>query len=156
MCPAASPAGADRLPAPSQGEAATQPSSPALSRPAAAGIVGISLLELRRWERLLSVAGFKLGVEIGTADLVSLAVMRVAVRRLGGRADPFALGFGQLFQALRRRADVERLHDHAALVGRDFARIVELGAGRVCCAGDDFLVIPLREILGDLRDRAFA
>ena len=158
MCPAASPAGVDPAP-PVLGfdEPATQPSSPAFSRTAAARIVGLSRWKLYRWERSLHAeAGLDFGPSLTTSDLVALAVLCTIDRCLGGSVDEFTLGLARLFEALRDRPDVGRLDGYAALVGRDYARIAELRDDRLRCSGDDFLIIPLRPILAGFRDQAFA
>jgi hypothetical protein len=156
MCPAVSPAGADPGTPSRRSEPATEP-SPSFTRAAAASIVGLAPSELSGWERSLRAqAGFDLGSTLNLADLVALAAMGVAAWRLGGRFEEFAHGLAQLFQALRDLADVERLDDHVAIVGRDFARIAELRGDHVRCAGDAFLVIPLAPILASFRDQVFA
>jgi hypothetical protein len=142
MCPAVSPAGVE--------------SAPRFSRGAAADILGIEPAELRRWERvLLNLAGLELGSPLSLADVVALAVLGTTVRCLGAGADAFAVGNALVFDALRDRVDIERLDGYVALVGRDSARIVERYDSEASAAGD-VLVIPLRPILADFRNRVFA
>jgi hypothetical protein len=142
MFPAVSPAGVD--------------SAPGFSRATVARILGVEPAELRRWERVLhNLAGLELGATLTLADLVGLAVLGVSVRCLASGADAFAVGHAGVFDALRERADIEGLDGYVALVGHDSARIAERYDSENCAA-DDFLVVPLRPILADFRDRVFA
>jgi hypothetical protein len=153
MCPVESPTGAD--PALRLGPAQAAP-SPGFSRASAAQIVGLAPSTMRRWEDvLLDQVSFDLDSPLTFADLVALAVLSATVRCLGAGADEFAFGIARVFEALRDRTDVERLDGHAALVGRDSARIAERYDHEMCAAAD-ILVIPLRPILADFRGQAFA
>lgn len=129
---------------------------PGFTREAAAQIAGLAPSALRRWEQvLLDQAAFDLGATLTVADLVALAALGVSTRCLGAGAEAFAVGFARLFEALRDRADVERLSGYAALVSRDTAQLAERYDTERCAAAD-ILVIPLRPILADLRSQAFA
>ena len=149
MCPAALPVGA---------EPERRPAEPGLGpgfAPAAAcEIVGLSPAELERWGK--ATAALRLAPSLTFAELLALAVVAEASRRLGAGARDFELGLCRLFVAMAERADLERLDDHVALVGRDFARVARLRGDHISCAGDGFLVIPLGPILAGLRDRVFA
>jgi hypothetical protein len=149
MCPAGSPAGAER---------AARPSSPAgkprgFTPAAACEILGLTAGELNRWDR--AGAALRLAESLTFADLLALAVLAEASRRLGAGVEDFALGLCRLFVALAERTDLERLDDHVALVGRDFARVARLKGAHIRCAGDAFIVVPLGPILADLRDQVF-
>ena len=99
--------------------------------------------------------GLDLGRRLAISDLVALAVTETAARCLGIGADAFAVGLGQVFQALRERPDVEHLDGYAVLVDRNVARIVaDYDTER--CAAEDILVVPLSPILATFRDRVFA
>jgi hypothetical protein len=89
-------------------------------------------------------------------EIQALAVVGEAARRLGPMANAFEPGLGRLFAALAERDGVERLDDHVALIGRDFASLARMKGDHIRCAGDSFLVIPLGPILAALRDRVFA
>jgi hypothetical protein len=131
-------------------------SAPRFTHAAAARIVGLAPSVLSRWEDLLfSRAGFDLGSTLTFADLVGLAALSATLRCVGGGADQFAAGLARLFEALRDRADVERLDGYAALVGRDSADIAQRYDVEGCAASD-ILVIPLRPILADFRGQVFA
>ncbi len=95
-----------------------------------------------------------MGKALAFANVLAIAVVREASR--DGRAGAFTLGLGQLFQILAARPDVEHLDDYAALIGRDFARLAQLRGVHVLCKREDFVVIPLRPILADLRDQVFS
>ena len=153
MCPAESPTGAD----PTLGSRfAGFVVRPGFTWAAAAPIVGLAPSVLSRWERLLlDRAGFDLGSTLSFADLVGLAALGAAVRCLGAGADGFAVGLARLFEALRDRADVERLDGYAALVGHDSGRLAER-YDHESCAAADILVVPLRPILADFRGQVFA
>jgi hypothetical protein len=110
---------------------------------------------LRRWENVLLLqAGFDLGPTLAFADLVALAVLSATWRCLGAGADDYAVGLARLFEALRDRADVERLDGYATLLGRDSARIAARYDHEQCAAAD-ILIIPLRSILADFRGQVF-
>ena len=143
MSPAASPAGAEPTDA-----------AVAFSPEAACEILGLSAGELARWDR--AFAALRLAASLTFSELVALAVIGEASRRLEARAGAFTLGLCRLFVTLAERTDVERLGEHVALVGRDFARLARLKDDHIRCAGDDFIVVPLAPILADLRDQAFA
>ena len=147
MSPAASPAGAE--PTDAAGAAAV-----AFSPEAACEILGLSAGELARWDR--AFAALRLAASLTFSELVALAVIGEASRRLEARAGAFTLGLCRLFVTLAEQADIERLGEHVALVGRDFARLARLKDDHIRCAGDDFIVVPLAPILADLRDQAFA
>ena len=148
MYPAGSPVGAKPPRADGGGPGVT------FSPEAACGILGLPTAELDRWNRAL--AALRLAASLTFSDLVALAVVAEASRRLGAGADAFALGLCRLFVAIADEADVERLDEHVALVGRDFARIARLKDDHIRCAGDGFIVVPLAPILADLRDQVFA
>ena len=147
MCPAASPAGAE---APRAGAAP----GVRFTREAACEILGLAAHELDRWDRAL--AALRLAPSLTFADLVALAVVAEASRRLGAAAGDHTLGLCRLFEALAEPADAERLGEHVALVGRDFARVARAKDDHIRCAGDGFIVVPLAPILADLRDQVFA
>ncbi len=127
------------------------------SRAAACRLVGLAPTELARWERAARrEIGLRLPASLACSDLVALSVLRAVFTRVGKRAGAFTTGLAQLFTALAERTDIERLDDHVALIGRDFARLARLRSGHVCCAGDDFIVVPLHAILADLRDQVFS
>ena len=147
MCPAASPAGADT---PHAGAAP----GVRLTREAASDILGLEAPELGRWDRAL--AALRLATTLTFADLMALAVVAEAARRLGAAADDYTLGLCRLFTALAEPADAERLGEQVALVGRDFARVARAKDDHIRCAGDGFIVVPLAPILADLRDQVFA
>jgi hypothetical protein len=149
MCPAGSPAGAERA-APSDA-AATEATG--FTPAAACEILGLTAGELDRWDR--AGAALRLAESVTFADLLALAVMAEASRRLGAGVEDFALGLCRLFVALAERTDLERLDDHVALVGRDFARVARLKGDHISCTGDAFIVVPLGPILADLRDQVF-
>jgi hypothetical protein len=140
MCPAALPVGAE--------------AEPGLAPAAACEIVGLTQAELDRWDKAITALWFARSLTF--ADLLALAVVAEASHRLGGRAQDFELGLCRLFMAMADRGDLERLDDHVALVGRDFARVARLRGDHISCAGDGFLVIPLGPILARLRDRVFS
>jgi hypothetical protein len=121
---------------------------------AACEILGLSAGELERWDR--AYAALRLAASLTFADLVALAAVAEASRRLGDGAGAFTLGLCRLFVAMAEQADVERLDEHVALVGRDFARIARLRDDHIRCAGDGFIVVPLAPILADLRDQVFS
>ena len=126
------------------------------TRSVAAEIARLTPLNLRRWENLLlNQAGVDLGPTLVFSDLVALAVLSATVRCLGADADDYAVGIAQLFEALRGRADVERLDGYAALVGRDSGRLLTHYDTEHCAAAD-ILIIPLRPILADFRGQVFA
>jgi hypothetical protein len=153
MCPVESPVGAEATPAPDLAEGGV---GTGFTRAAAARIVGLAPSELHRWERLLlKRAGFTIGPTLTLADLVALAALSVTERCLGAGAKEFAVGHARVFEALRARADVERLDGFTALVSRNSARIAER-YDTDSCAAADILVIPLRPILADFRSQAFA
>ena len=127
---------------------------PGIAPAAASEIVGLTPAELDRWDK--AIAALRLAPSLTFADLLALAVVADASHRLGERARDFELGLCRLFVAMADRADLERLDDHVALVGRDFARVARLKGDHISCAGDGFLVIPLGPILAGLRDRVFA
>jgi hypothetical protein len=116
-------------------------------------ILGLPPDELDRWAK--ANAALQLAGSLTFADLLALAVMAEASRRLGAGVEDYALGLCRLFVALAERTDLERLDDHVALVGRDFARVAQLRGDHIRCAGDGFIVVPLAPILADLRDRVF-
>lgn len=145
MCPAALPVGA---------EPERRRAEPGFAPAVACEIVGLSPAELERWRK--ATTALRLAPSLTFADLLALAVVAEASRRLGARADDFELGLCRLFVAMADRPDQERLDDQVALVGRDFARVAQLKGDHISCAGDGFLVIPLGPILGALRDRVFA
>jgi hypothetical protein len=146
MFPAELPAGADTAAASREA---------AFSATTAARLAGLGRSALRRWEEVLRhEADFGLGERLSLADVVALAALGVTARCLGAGAEDYAAGHARLFEALRNRADVERLDAFAALVGRDSARIAER-YDEARCAAEDILVIPLRPILAGLRDQVF-
>lgn len=149
MCTAASPVGAD-----AEGRGADPVLGPGIAPAAACEIVGLTPAELERWGK--ATAALRLAPSLTFADLLALAVVAEASRRLHAGAGDFELGLRRLFVAMAERADLERLDDHVALVGRDFARVARLRGDHISCAGDGFLVIPLGPILAALRDRVFA
>jgi hypothetical protein len=117
----------------------------------------LTLPELERWEHAIEAeTGRRLAASLTFADFIGLAILREASWRLGARVRDFNLGFGQLFEILGARADIESLDDFAALVGRDFARLAKLRKIHLRCVQDDFVVVPLRPILADLRDQVFS
>jgi len=145
MCPAALPVGAE--PERRRAEAGFAPAT-------ACEIVGLTPAELERWGK--AIAALRLAPSLTFADLLALAVVAEASHRLGARARDFELGLCRLFVAMADQSDLERLDDHVALVGRDFARVARLRGDHISCAGDGFLVIPLGPILAGLRDRVFS
>jgi hypothetical protein len=147
MCPAASPAGA---------EASRAGATPGarFTREAACEILGLEPHELHSWDR--ASAALRLATSLTFADLLALAVVAEASRRLGAATSDYGLGLCRLFVALAEPADAERLDEHVALVGRDFARLARAKDDHIRCAGDGFIVVPLGPILAGLRDRAFA
>ncbi len=149
MCPAGSPAGVERAERPRI--VAREPTG--FTPAAACEILGLTAGELDRWDR--AGAALRLAESLTFADLLALAVMAEASRRLGAGVEAFTLGLCRLFVALAERTDLERLDDYVALVGRDFARIARLKDDHIRCAGDDFIVVPLAPILADLRDQVF-
>ena len=157
MCPAASPAGPDPMTALVREIEQDEGRSACFARAAACRIVGLTLPELEAWERALGdEAGLRLATSLTFADVLALAILREASWRLGASVTAFTLGLGQLFEILGARPDVERLDSHAALVGRDFARLAELRKIHLRCAGDDFVIVPLLPILGNLRDQVLS
>jgi hypothetical protein len=124
------------------------------SQEAACEILGLEAHELDRWD--LVRAAPSLARTLSFADLMAVAVVAEASRRLGAAASDYGLGLCRLFVALAEPADAERLDAHVALVGRDFARVACLRDDHIRCAGDGFIVVPLAPILADLRDRVFA
>jgi hypothetical protein len=143
MYPAALPAGPEPTPAPA-----------GFTRVAACRIVGLTLPELERWELAIGAeTGLRLAPCLTFADLLGLAFLREASWALCARVADFNLGLGQLFEILGSRPDIEQLDDFAALIGRDFARLAELRRVHLRCARDDFIIVPLRPILADLRDQ---
>jgi hypothetical protein len=147
MSPAASPVGAE-------------PHRPATAAPAArftpaaaCEILGLTPGELDRWDR--ACAALRLAASLTFADLLALAVVAEASRRLGAGAGEFSLGLCRLFEAMAEQADAERLDEHVALVGRDFARIARLKDDHIRCAGDGFIVVALAPILAALRGQVF-
>jgi hypothetical protein len=147
MCPAASPAGAEAL------RDGAAPGA-RFTREAACEILGLEAHTLDRWDR--ASAALRLATSLTFADLVALAVVAEASRRLGADTGDYTLGLCRLFVALAEPADAERLDEHVALVGRDFARVARLKDDHIRCAGDGFIVVPLAPILADLRDQVFA
>jgi len=147
MSPAASPAGAEPL------DRARPTPTARFTAAAACEILGLPAGELDRCDRAL--AALRLAASLSFADLVGLAVVAEASRKLGPGAADFSLGLSRLFVALADAAEVERLDEHVALVGRDFARVARLKDDHIRCAGDGFIVVPLAPILADLRDQAF-
>jgi hypothetical protein len=145
MCPAALPVGAEP-----ERRGAELGFAPA----AACELVGLTPAELDRWGR--AIAALRLAPSLTFADLLALAVVAEASHRLGARGRDFELGLCRLFVAMADQSNLERLDDHVALVGRDFARVARLRGDHISCAGDGFLVIPLGPILAGLRDRVFA
>jgi hypothetical protein len=147
MSPAASPVGAE----PPRRAAAAR-----LARftPAAASeILGLSPGELDRWDR--ACAELRLAASLTFPDLLALAVVAEASRRLGAGAGDFSLGLCRLFEAMAAQADVERLDEHVALVGRDFARLARARDDHIRCTGDGFIVVALAPILAGLRGQVF-
>jgi hypothetical protein len=157
MCPVESPAGADGPAARVRSASLNGRMRVRFSRAAACRLVGLEPSELARWERTASrEIGLRLPASLAFPDLVALSALRAVFNRVGKRAGAFTTGLAQLFTALAERTDIERLDDHVALIGHDFARLARLRSGHVCCAGDDFIVVPLRTILADLRDQVFS
>jgi hypothetical protein len=152
MCPAGSPAGAE--PAPERLSAVAVEPAAWFSPAAACDILGLQAGELERWER--ASAALRLAEALTFADPLALAVLAEAARRLGDGVGAFGLGLRRLFTTLAERDDLERLDDHVALVGRDFAQLARLKADHVRCPDGGFIVVPLGPILADLRDRAFS
>ena len=152
MCPAGSPAGAE----PARERPASAAAAPAarFTPASACDILGLEAGELEQWER--ASAALRLAASLTFADLLALAVVAEAARRLGDGVGAFGLGLRRLFTTLADRTDLERLDDHVALVGRDFAQVACLKGDHVRCAGDGFIVVPLGPILADFRDRAFS
>ncbi|HEX3405629.1 MAG TPA: hypothetical protein VHS81_00195 [Caulobacteraceae bacterium] len=109
--------------------------------------------ELERWDR--AFAALRLAASLTFADLVALAVVAEACRRLGPGTADFSLGLCRLFEAMSETSNVEQLDAHVALVGRDFARVARLKDDHIRCAGDGFIVVPLAPILAGLRDQVF-
>jgi len=147
MSPAASPVGAE----PPRRAAAA--SIARFTPGAACEIVGLTPGELERWNR--ACAALRLAASLTFADLLALAVVAAASRRLGAGAGDFSLGLCRLFEAMAAQADTDRLDEHVALVGRDFARVARLRDDHIRCAGGAFIVVPLAPILADLRDQVF-
>jgi hypothetical protein len=150
MCPVGSPVGAERADWPNI--AAAEPAD-GFTPAAACEILGLPPGQLERWDK--AIAALQLAPSLTFADLLALAVMAQASRRLGADVEDYALGLCRLFVALAERTDLERLDDHVALVGRDFARVARLKGDHIRCAGDAFIVVPLGPIVADLRDQVF-
>lgn len=140
MSPAASPAGADRPRA-------------SFTPAAACEVLGLAPADLARWEP--AIAALRLAASLSFAELVALAVVAEASRRLGEGAGDYALGLCRLFEAMGAAPEPERLDDHVAIVGRDFARLARVKEGHLRCEGDGFIVVALRPVLAELRDQVF-
>ena len=112
---------------------------------------------LVEWERYLGSAEGCRGVRsFRLADLLLLAVVREIAPQLGSSLAEFTFGLKRLAHALSAHPDVARLSESSVVIARDFAQICELREGHVRCERGDILVVPLRPLLADFRDQAFA
>jgi hypothetical protein len=107
--------------------------------------------ELARCRRALELAP-----SLSFAEIVALAIVGDASHRLGAGVERFELGLARLFTALAAHDCLDRLDDHVALVGRDFACLAQIKVDHIRCADDGFIVVPLGPILAELRDRVFS
>jgi hypothetical protein len=138
-------------------------SAPASDRPAqgfsrgdACRIVGVSISTLLDWERFAAPrTGAANEPPFTLSDLLAFAVTREMVGQLGPALGDFTFGLGQLFDLLAAQPGVDRLDDHSAVVGRDFARLCKVRDKHVSCHTRDFVVVPFRPVLSDFRDPVF-
>ena len=150
MCPVASPVGPERA-------APASDADVRFSRPAVCRILGVAPSWLERLAQMLAEeARHPLAASLTFPELLSIFVVSQVWGRLGGRAETFAVGFGQAFAKLSACNDPETLGDQTLVVGPDFARLAKLRSDHVSCAGDEFVIVELRPILQVLRDLAFA
>jgi hypothetical protein len=138
-------------------------SAPAAERPAqrfsrgdACRIVGIPISTLLDWERYTAPrTDAPNELPYTFSDLLALAVTREMAGQLGPALDDFAFGVGQLFDLLAAQPSIDRLDDHSAVIGRDFARLGKVRDNHVSCGTADFVVVPFRPVLSDFRDQVF-
>jgi len=127
------------------------------SRDAACRFVWMAPSALAGWEAAARrETGLALPERLTFSDVLALAVVAEASRRLGARLDSFTVGLSQLFSILAERAGGESLDGRVALVGYGFARLADLRSHRLHCGGEDLIVVPFGPILASLRDQAFS
>jgi len=136
----------------------TDPACPSrFSRAVACDLIGLAPSALAGWEAAARrETGLILPDRLAFADVLGLAVVAEASRRLAARLDSFIVGLAQLFAILTEHADAEHLDGRAALVGHGFARLVDLRDRHLHCGGEDLIVAPFLPILATLRDQVFS
>jgi hypothetical protein len=122
------------------------------SKSEACRIAGLPPATLAAWALLAAPFGFELHASFGIGGLVAFSVLR----KLAERRSIYAAGITQVFEVLMPCRDEGWLAARTAIVGPDFARLCELRTVHVRCNGDQFVVLPLRLIVSDLRDKVFS
>jgi hypothetical protein len=126
------------------------------TRAVACHFIGMAPSALDGWEQAARrEADLVLPERLAFSDVLALAVVAEASRRLGARLDNFTVGLAQLFALLAQHPGVERLDGRAALIGHGFARLADLRSPHLHCGGEDLIVAPFRPILASLRDQVF-
>jgi hypothetical protein len=127
------------------------------SRDLACDIAGVTPAEVERWEQAFGLQfGAQRDGSLSLRDVLGLCVLRELASRLGARLWAFGPGFAQLLNALAQADEPDRLDDHVAIVGPDYARLCQARADHLRCAGDGFLTVSLGPLLADLRDQVFS
>jgi hypothetical protein len=126
------------------------------SRETACRIAGLPLSGLKAWERQGAEPSVVRVASFGIGGIVALCVLRELYQRQGRCSDAFVPGFEPLFHQLAACSDIGWMATQTAIVSRDTARLCALRTRHVRCDSDQFVVVPLRPLIDDLKDRVFS